>query len=76
LNHHIRLTGNVVTGACTLTSATPIIDAAKALLAAGASPDDELHVDARPDFKFIPMSLGRLTAPRRPTPKYNFVEQR
>ena len=64
--HHIRLTGNVVSGAVSLTSAQPIIDAAKALLAAGASPDDVLHVDAG-EVNIAPMTLASVLR-SRPTP--------
>jgi hypothetical protein len=45
-------------------SASPIIDAARAILAAGASDHDTMHVTC-PDVSVIPQPLHRLAAPRR-----------
>jgi hypothetical protein len=61
--HHIRLSGQRVSGAVSLTSNEPVIAAARELLARGASPADVLVVDAG-EVNIAPMSLGRLVAPR------------
>ena len=60
-----------VTGACRVDyTATPISDAARAILAAGASPSDMLHV-AGGDVTILPMSLGSILRPRRAPPKFD-----
>ena len=54
-------------------SASPIVDAAKAILAAGMAPSDELRVICS-DATFSPMPLHRLAAPRtlRSTADYQY----
>jgi hypothetical protein len=47
-------------------SASPIIDAAKAILAAGMAPSDELRIVSA-DATFSDMPLGKLAAPRQRT---------
>jgi hypothetical protein len=64
MHHHIRLAGERVSGAVSLVANEPIKAAATELLARGASPDDILHVDAG-EVNISPMTLGKLTAPRR-----------
>lgn len=66
--HRIHISGERVAGAVALTSHEPVIAAAKALLALGASPSDELSVTC-PDVTFIPMTIGKLAAPRKPPRK-------
>jgi hypothetical protein len=48
-------------------SKSAITDAARVILASGASPEDELCV-AGTDFSFIPMPIGTLAAPRPKPP--------
>jgi hypothetical protein len=66
MRHHIRVSGNRVSGAVTLTSPEPVKAAATELLARGASPDDVLHVDAG-EVNISPMSLASIIK-ARPTP--------
>jgi hypothetical protein len=70
--HHIRLAGNRVTGAVDLVSPEPVVAAARAILAHGASPDDVLHVDAG-ELHILPMSLSKLTAPRITTRRQEYM---
>jgi hypothetical protein len=51
---------------------TPIPDAARALIAAGASPSDTLQASGA-DCTFSPMTLGRLTMPRKPPRKSDLL---
>lgn len=64
--HHIRLTGNRVSGAVSLVSPEPVKAAAAELLARGASPDDVLHVDAG-EVNVLPMTQASVLR-SRPTP--------
>lgn len=52
---------------------TPIPDAARSLIAAGASPSDMLTV-ASQDATFSPMPLGKLAA-ERPKPRQSEISQ-
>ena len=62
--HSIRLVGNRVSGAVSLTSPEPIIAAARELLARpGVLPSDTLYVDAGA-VNIVPMPLGKIAAPR------------
>jgi hypothetical protein len=74
MKHHIRLTGNRVTGAVALTSAEPIIAAARELLARGASPDDVLCIDAG-EVNISPMPLGKIAAPRITPRRQEFLRE-
>ncbi len=72
--HHIRLTGNRVTGAVELVSPEPVKAAATELLARGASPDDVLHVDAG-EVNISPMPLGKIAAPRITPRRQEFLRE-
>ena len=55
-----------VTGAVDIyDTGAPILDAAQALIAAGASPSDTLQASGA-DCTFSPMTIGKLAAPRKP----------
>jgi hypothetical protein len=69
MQHRIRVTGDRVSGAVTLTSDEPIIAAARALIESGASPSDILRVDTGGDVTIAPMSLHSFAAPRQRTLK-------
>ena len=66
--HRIHISGERVTGAVTLTSHEPVIAAAKALLALGHAPSDELSVTC-PVVTIVPQSLAKLASPRKPPRK-------
>ena len=66
-----RVSGAVIVEA----TGTPMPDAARALIAAGASPSDELSV-ASQDATFVPMALGKLAAIMRRNPKSKTVTTR
>ena len=53
---------------------TPISDAAKSILAAGASPSDLLSVTGT-DFVFSPMPLAKLAAPHKAPRKSDMLAQ-
>ena len=72
--HHIRLSGNRVTGAVEIVSPEPILAAAKALLAAGALADDVLSVDAG-EVNVAPMTLGKIAAPRITPRRQEFLRE-
>ena len=70
MNHQIRILPAAqpgrfdVSGAVDLhDTGAPILDAAQALIAAGASPSDTLQASGA-DVTFSPMPLGKLAAPR------------
>jgi hypothetical protein len=72
MQHTIRIDGErgaySVSGAVTLAeSRNPIPDAARALLTAGASPDDMLNA-IWPDATFVPMPLSKFMSAPKPTP--------
>jgi hypothetical protein len=75
LNHRIHISGNHVTGDVVLTSPTPIIAAAHAILARpGSSPSDTLSV-ACPDVTVIPQTLGAVVAERPTSHRNNLMRE-
>lgn len=84
MQHRIHISGERVTGAVALTSHEPVIAAAKALLALGHPPSDQLSVIG-PDVTFSPIAarqarrappadsaLGRRLSASLGTPRTNF----
>jgi hypothetical protein len=66
MQHRIHVSGERVTGTVALTRHEPVVAAAKALLALGHAPSDELSVTC-PVVTIVSRSLGKFAALRPKT---------